>query len=331
VAVRPSGSGSGTRTVDQVDVLADALTAMRTGRPRSARAEVRAPWGLRFPAFTGTTFHVVLRGTCWLLDAETDTEADADADAETGRHLRLGPGDVVFLRRATEHVLADDPASPVCGFEPDNVGNGPIGRVRLDGPGAASVLLCGAYLLDGERQHPMLRELPRVLHLPARDHGQLRQLIDLLGQEIDDPRPGADGVVPALVDAMLLYILRAWIAGRSAAPGGWAAALTDPAISAALQGIHAQPEHPWTVSGLAGRSAMSRTTFAQRFTELVGQPPLTYLTWWRMTVAARLLRASDAPLAAVGRQVGYASPYAFARAFRREYGIAPGRYRHSRP
>jgi AraC-like DNA-binding protein len=306
-----------------MDVLSDALKAMRTGRPRSARAEVRAPWALRYPAFTGTTFHVVLRGTCWLLDAESGPES--------GRHLRLGSGDVVFLRRASEHVLADEPTSPVRAFEPEDVGTGPIGRLRLDGPGAASLLLCGAYLLDGDRRHPLLAELPPVLHLPAGKHGRLGQLVDMLGQEFDDPQPGGDGVGPALVDAMLLYILRAWIADRRATPGGWAAALTDPAISAALQGIHAEPERPWTVADLAACSAMSRTLFAQRFTELVGQPPLTYLTWWRMTVAARLLLESVAPLAAVARQVGYTSPYAFARAFRREYGIAPGRYRHSRP
>ncbi|MEU6429861.1 AraC family transcriptional regulator [Microbispora sp. NPDC046973] len=309
-----------------MDVLADALKAMRTARPRSARAEVRAPWGLRFPAFTGTTFHVVLHGSCWLLDGKPGEPGEPGE----GRHLRLGPGDVVFLRRATEHVLADDPASPVRAFEPEEVGTDSLGRLRLDGPGEATVLLCGAYLLDGERPHPLLAELPGVLHLPAGAHGRLGRLVDLLGQEFDDPQPGSDGVVPALVDAMLLYILRAWIAGRRDVPGGWAAALTDPAISAALRDIHSEPERPWTVAALAARSAMSRTVFAQRFTELVGRPPLTYLTWWRMTVAARLLRESGAPLAVVARQVGYVSPYAFARAFRREYGISPGRYRHAR-
>ncbi|MGW0802524.1 AraC family transcriptional regulator [Nonomuraea sp. NPDC002799] len=305
-----------------MDVLADTLLAMRTGRPMAARAEVRAPWGLRFPAFTGTTFHVVLRGTCWLLDAEPGDGTSPP------RHLALGPGDVVFLRRATEHVLADQPASPVHDFQPDKADtSGPIGQVRLDGEGAASVLLCGAYLLDQDRPHPLLNELPRVFYLPAR-HGPLRQLVGLLDDELDGAEPGRDGVVPALIDAMLLYILRRWIRERSGTATGWAVALTDPAIGAALQSIHAEPGHGWSVRDLAARAALSRTVFAQRFTDLVGQPPLTYLTWWRMTTAARLLRESDAPLSAVARQAGYSSPYAFGRAFRREYGTSPGRYRH---
>jgi AraC-like DNA-binding protein len=308
--------------VGGVDVLADMLLAMRTGRPRAARAEVRAPWGLRFPAFTGATFHVVLRGTCWLLDAEPGD------GASPSRHLALSPGDVVFLRRATEHVLADQPASPVRDFDPDDAdASGPIGQVRMDGQGAASVLLCGAYLLDHDRPHPLLNELPRVFYLPAR-HGPLRQLVDLLGQEFDGAEPGRDGIVPALIDAMLLYILRMWIRERSSTSTGWAAALTDPAISAALQSIHAEPGHRWSVRDLAARSAMSRTVFAQRFTDLVGQPPLTYLTWWRMTTAARLLHETDAPLATIARQVGYSSAYAFGKAFRREYGAPPGRYRN---
>jgi AraC-like DNA-binding protein len=128
---------------------------------------------------------------------------------------------------------------------------------------------------------------------------------------------------------MLLYVLRAWLAERSAAdePAGWAAALRDPGVSRALADVHDDPARAWTVEDLAARGAMSRSTFAQRFTAMVGQPPLTYLTWWRMTVAGRLLRESDEPLVAVARQVGYGSEFAFAKAFKREFGVAPGRYR----
>jgi AraC-like DNA-binding protein len=303
-----------------VDVLADTLLAMRTGRPMSARTEVRAPWGLRFPASSGTTFHVVLRGTCWLLDAERE-----DA-ASPARNLALGPGDVVFLRRATEHVLADQPTSPVSDFDPRTAATtGPVGQLRRDGPGAASVLLCGAYQLDNERAHPLLSELPRVFHLPSRP-GPLRQLVDLLGHELDAVHPGRDGVVPALIDAMLLYILRTWISSTELA--GWAVALTDPAIGAALRHIHAEPGRPWSVGELAASSATSRTVFAQRFTDLVGQPPLAYLTWWRMTTAGRLLRDTDLPLVAIARQIGYSSAYAFSKAFSREHGTPPGQYRH---
>jgi AraC-like DNA-binding protein len=304
-----------------VDVLADALLAMRTGRPRSARTEARAPWAFRSPDVMGTAFHVVLQGTCWLLTPSSGTAP-----------LALGPGDVVFLRRGGAHVLADHPASPLREFVPqrDDAAS-PIGHVRFDGPGAASVLLCGAYQLDVARPHPLLTELPDVFHLPARtaQHTELCQLIDLLCHELGDPHPGRDGIVPALIDAMLLYILRAWVdqSVQAGAPSGWAAALTDPGISKALQRIHAEPGRSWKVEDLATIASLSRSVFARRFTDLVGQPPLTYLTWWRMTVAGRLLRDSTATLASVAQRIGYSSEFAFAKAFRREFGTAPGQYR----
>lgn len=156
--------------------------------------------------------------------------------------------------------------------------------------------------------------------------------MDLLGAELERPQPGTDAIVPALLDTLLLYILRAWLAERPehGEPTGWAAALTDPATGAALAAIHRDPAHPWTVATLGTEAGLSRAAFSRRFTTLVGRPPLAYLTWWRLTSAARLLRDSDAPLSVVAAQVGYTSEYAFANAFKREYGIAPGRHRRTR-
>jgi AraC-like DNA-binding protein len=128
---------------------------------------------------------------------------------------------------------------------------------------------------------------------------------------------------------LLLYILRAWFEGQPARgeAGGWAAALSDLAVSTALQAVHQDPAGPWTVESLGREAGMSRAAFAARFTALVGRPPLAYLTWWRMTTAARLLRDSDAGLAEIAARVGYSSEYAFGTAFKRAYGTAPGRYR----
>jgi len=192
-------------------------------------------------------------------------------------------------------------------------------------------MLCGAYLLDRSRAHPLLSDLPEVIHLPARvgHHSKLRAAVDLLGGELGQPRPGTDAMVPALLEVLLLHILRAWFDGQSAT--GWAAALRDPAVAAALRAIHGDPGRRWTVETLGARAGLSRAAFARRFVTLVGQPPLTYLTWWRMTLAARLLRDGDAPLAAVSRKVGYTSEFAFAHAFKREYGSAPGEFRRSAP
>lgn len=132
----------------------------------------------------------------------------------------------------------------------------------------------------------------------------------------------------ALLDMLLLYVMRAWFEEPpTPATSGWAAALADPAVSAALQALHRDPAHPWTVQSLATRANLPRATFSRRFTALTGQPPLTYLTWWRLTTAADLLRRSDAPLRDVATRIGYSSEFSFGNAFKRQCGTAPGRYR----
>lgn len=309
---RPGGANLRT-----VDVLTDALAAMRVGQTRSARTEVHAPWGLRFPAVGGTTFHVLLRGQCWLLPPD-------------GEPVQMAAGDVTLLRHGSTVALADDPATPLQDFLPRTWQPGQtIGRVDVEGTGERSLLVCGAYQLGRTRPHPLLAELPNLLLLRADETPGLAAAVALLGAELEETRAGQDGVVPALVDAMLLLILRGWIerSARTAADIGWPGALTDRAISVALAALHDDPGRAWTVADLGDRAGLSRSAFAQRFTTLVGEPPLTYLTWWRMTVAGRLLRDSDAPLSVVAEQVGYASEFAFAKAFKREFGIAPGRYR----
>jgi AraC-like DNA-binding protein len=124
---------------------------------------------------------------------------------------------------------------------------------------------------------------------------------------------------------LLLYVLRAWLSAQPEA--GLATALRDRAITTALRQIHRRPDKPWTIEDLAASAGLSRAAFAKRFTTVVGQPPLAYLTWWRMTMAARLLRESDAPLRSIASRCGYASEYAFGKAFKRAYDVAPGRYR----
>jgi AraC-like DNA-binding protein len=136
-------------------------------------------------------------------------------------------------------------------------------------------------------------------------------------------------MLPALLDVLLVQILRAWLASRNGDAPRWAVALHDPAVGSALRAIHTQPDRSWTVGELGTRVGLSRAVFARRFTALVGQPPLAYLSWWRMTVAARLLREGDAPMAAIARRVGYASQYAFAHAFKRAFGSPPGAFRRA--
>ena len=304
-----------------MDVLGDVLAAMRAGRPYAGRTRCWEPWGVRFPAGDSACCHIVLQGACCLIPPE-------------GAPIALDVGDVLFTAPGHGHVLADRPGSPLVDFRPSRDDRSLITELNIPGPGPATEMLCVCYSFDRIRPHPLLADLPPVIHLPARvgSHAALRATVDLIGDELRRPRVGTEAILAPLVDMLLMYVLRVWIDEQSGhATTGWAAALTDTAVATALHHIHQRPEHPWTVEELATRSGVSRATFAKRFTTVVGQPPLAYLTWWRMTTAAQLLRGTDALLPVVAERSGYSSEFAFAKAFKREYGIPPGRYRRQPP
>lgn len=302
-----------------MDVLGDVVNTMQTGPSTSARAELRAPWGLRFPADGGAMFHVTLQGNAWLISDAVDAP------------VPLGPGDVVLVPRGAGHVLADRPNTPPVDFEPvDALDQPPELPFAPDG-GARTLLLCGTYHVERLRPHPLLVALPEVIHVradPARNHS-LRAATALLAEEVDAAGPGASSVVAALVEAMFPLILRAWIDGNPDCESGaaWINIFDDPAVSSGIQAIHSDPAHPWTVADLAQQAGLSRAAFARRFSRVTGEPPLTYLTRWRMILAGRLLGQPGRSIAEVAGAVGYSSEFAFAKAFKRDYGIGPGAYR----
>ncbi|MFI0975634.1 AraC family transcriptional regulator [Streptomyces sp. NPDC021093] len=299
-----------------MDVVSDAVSAVRIGRPSSNRVRVSGSWCTRLDPYDGAGFHVVLEGSCWLLP-------------DGGPPLSLGTGDVVLLPHGTGHVMADAPADAATveqavPFERWLDGTGP----QL--PRAASGemrMLCGKYRLDRSRVHPLMAELPEVVHLPNRvgAHPELRAAVDLLGHELSTQGPGSCLAVPSLLDLLLVYMIRSWATQDT--NGTWSAVLGDPVAAAALRAVHSDPAAPWTNDRLAAEAGVSRATLARRFTALVGRPPMAYLTWWRLTFAATLLRDTPDPLAAVARQVGYGTPYALSHAFSREFGMTPGQYR----
>ncbi|MFB7462762.1 AraC family transcriptional regulator [Streptomyces sp. NPDC056224] len=299
-----------------MDVVSDAISAVRIGRPSSDRLRVEGRWCTRLAPYDGAGFHVVLEGSCWLLP-------------DGGSPVVLGPGDAVLLPHGTGHVMADGPsdAAAVQRAVPFvRLAAGVAKRPPGDGSGAVE-MLCGKYRLDRSRAHPLMAELPQVVHLPNRTgaHPELRAAIGLLGREVDERRPGACIAVPSLLDLLLVYMVRSWMAeGRT---GAWPAVLGDPVTAAALRALHSDPAAPWTNQSLAAEAGVSRPTLARRFTALVGRPPMAYLTWWRLNLAATLLRDTGDPLSAVARKVGYGTPYALSHAFSREFGITPGRYR----
>jgi AraC-like DNA-binding protein len=202
-------------------------------------------------------------------------------------------------------------------------------RHDLPGDGAPTVLLCGAYTFHGHVCDSLLATLPPLLALQgvATSDPPLRVALGLLAEEVQREAPGQQTVLDRLLDLLLVYALRAWFARDEAAPPRWYAALDDPAAGPALRALHAAPERAWTVADLAAEAGLSRAAFARRFTELTGVAPLTYLTRWRMTLAQEALRRPGATLAGVAHEVGYGSEYAFANAFKRHHGVAPGRWR----
>ncbi|MFJ5553307.1 AraC family transcriptional regulator [Streptomyces sp. NPDC093225] len=320
-----------------MDVVSDAIAAVRIGRPSSNRVRAEGSWSTRLAPYEGAGFHVVMRGGCRLQSGD-------------GRTLTLGAGDAVLLPHGTEHVLADadadaDRLARAVPFDAWLDGGGVTaasaprtGPATASGTGAGAgsgvgagagevEFLCGKYRLDRSRVHPLMAELPEVVHLPNRvgAHPELRAAIDLLGRELNDRRPGSCIALPSLLDLLLVYMVRAWLADGAA--GAWPAVLGDPVVAAALRALHSDPAAPWTNERLAAEAGVSRPTLARRFTALVGRPPMAYLTWWRLTFAATLLRDTTDPLATVARRVGYGTPYAFSHAFNREFGTTPGRYR----
>jgi AraC-like DNA-binding protein len=288
-----------------MDVLSDAIAAMRTGRPSSNRARVDSPWAYRFDAYDGAGFHVLLRGNGWVTPIGSAP-------------IALTAGDVVLLPYGSAHLLSgtENPERTI-----------PLEQAVAAANGDTD-FLCGKYRFDHTRTHPLLAELPEVVHVPAHlgRHPELRSAIDLLAAEATDERSGRDAVIAGLLDLLLVYIVRAWLDEH--ADGGWPRALRDREVAAALTALHTDPAAPWRIEDLAAHVGLSRATLARRFTALTGQPPMAYLTWWRMTTAARLLRQTDLPLPGIAREVGYGSPFAFSHAFKRHFGHTPGRYRN---
>lgn len=193
---------------------------------------------------------------------------------------------------------------------------------RLDG---SAVMLIGTYLWQGEVSARLLDALPPLLTLTS-DVWDC-PLTPFLMDEIVRDEPGQEVVLDRLLDLLVIAALRAWFSRPEAAAPAWYRAMADPVVGRVLRLVQDDPAHPWTVASLAAKAGVSRAALARRFTELVGEPPMTYLTGWRLALAADRLRDSDATLDAIARQVGYGSAFALSSAFKRVYGVSPQEHR----
>jgi AraC-like DNA-binding protein len=302
-----------------MDPLADVLDLSRVSGALMANVRAGAPWGLDLPSRSGASFHAITSGVAWLRVAGEDP-------------LQLMPGDVFLLPTGVRHRLSSEPDGACEPFDTSMKERlmTPEGDLRIGGSGAATTFVCAAFDYDLEVAQPLMSLLPAVIHVPADPVARrdIAAIVELLAMEVGAPRPGSRAAAARLIDTLLIAAIRHWLERRAGGePPSWLRALNDPALAQVVAVLHERPAEAWTVESLAREVHLSRATLARRFSELVGEPPLTYLARWRMHLAAQRLKHSTDTVETIARDVGYTSEYAFNRAFARHRGQPPGRYR----
>lgn len=306
------------------DPLGEALHLLRLTGCVYARSELSAPWGVDLPVLEGhMMFHVVTAGRCWL-------------EIDGSEPQRLERGSLALVPHGLGHRLVDER-----GRESVDFFDLPIERVteryeflRHGGGGDECRLICVVVRFDHAAAERLVGALPPVLHLDAWEGGDDRWLTDTLrfiAREAESLRPGGETVITRLADILVIQMVRHWIETSVDVDTGWLAALRDPQLGRAIAAIHREPGASWTLVSLARTAAMSRSAFAARFTEVVGESAMRYLTRWRLQFARVSLRECDDPLGVVAERFGYRSEASFCRAFKREFGTSPGHDRKCDP
>ncbi|WP_407566148.1 AraC family transcriptional regulator [Streptomyces sp. 184] len=307
-----------------MDSIAGLLDSPRAHGAFMMRAILEPPWSVRIVDRAPLCIVALASGSAWV------TYDDAAP-------VRVGEGEMAIMRGPDPYVFSDDPSTePQAMIHPGGRCETPDGQslagemdlgVRTWGYSrdASSKMLIGSYENTGEIGARLLDALPRLVVL-TKDMCDC-PLLPVLEEEIGRDGPAQRVVLDRLLDLLVVAALRAWFARPEARAPGWYRAQGDPVVGRALKLLHNNPAHQWTVAELAVRSGVSRAALARRFAELVGEPPMTYLTGWRLALAADLLREPDATVGAVARRVGYGSPFALSAAFKRVHGVSPQEHR----
>ena len=314
-----------------MDILADILRITRLTGDVFSHLVCESPWGFHVDAGAVVRFHMVASGRARLVLSRRTT-------------VELAAHDLVLLPHGGGHVLCDEPSSttvelaaflareraergPTPPNEPFVLTTGRRLRNRT-----RSELICGRYTVMFAERHPVLRLLPEVIHIPAREamaHIGIQATLGQLLREIADRDVGTERVIASLLEVLFVHILRHWIDTNPDSATGWLGALRDDAIGRALVELHTAPAKPWTVASLARAVGMSRAALARRFTGKVGEPPLAYLRKLRLGMSMRELAETSRPIVDIASSLGYASQFAFNRAFRQLHGVPPGTFRRS--
>ena len=307
-----------------MDAIAGLLDGPRARRAFLLRCSMNPPWALHIQDEAPLSLVAMLRGSaCFVIDG--------------CEPVWLGTGDVAILLGPDHYLFADDPATaPQAIIHPGQRCTTPDGReipqmrsfgVRRWGntPDGATEVLTGTYNFEGEVSRRLLDALPQQLVL-RRDEWQT-PVLGLLATETLRDQTGQDVVLDRLLDLLLIDTVRTYLAQTEQDAPGWYRAQRDPVVAQAVRLMRESPAETWTVGALADETSVSRATLARRFAEVVGQPPMEFLTQWRLTLAADLILDPQETVASVARTVGYSSPYALSAAFKRERGISPQQHR----
>lgn len=285
-----------------------------------AQTRISGDWGVRVDQQDVTFFHFVVEGQAYVT-------------SENIAPVHLLKGDIILLNRGSAHQIShalDSKVIPLGEFLQKN-----NGVISAD-PDASNVV-CGSFSMDRQMLWPALRSLPAVLHLRASELSESSQVSITLRRvchEVEQWGMGSQAMVQHLLSTLFIYILREWADAAPAQIGTGFFAIQSSHVAKALACIHERAAEPWTLASLAGEAGMSRAAFAKQFRSAVGEPPLSYLSRWRMGIAAQLLERTELNIAEVCIQVGYASEYSFSRAFKQARGISPIQHRmqnHSEP
>ncbi|MEM1441806.1 MAG: AraC family transcriptional regulator, partial [Verrucomicrobiota bacterium] len=304
-----------------VDPLGEALHALRLSGTFFCRSELSAPWGIGLPPMADSLmFHIVTEGSAWITFAN-------------GEKISLETGDFALVPHGSGHAIADRPETHATNlFDYERPLLSPrYELLEIAGGGATAGLICGVGSVKDPAARRMISLLPTIISMQASTPGNewLRASVQHMIEEARSLGPGGDAVITRFSDILVVQAIRHWLNTDPNAQTGWLGALQDPQVGRALALIHRDPTQSWTVESLAEAVGVSRSGLAARFSDLVGETPMSYLRQWRFEVARNWLRDTDQTQAEIAEQLGYESEASFSRAFKKATGQTPGSVRRS--
>lgn len=314
-----------------MDALSFALNTVHMTGAIFYYADCSAPWGFAVPALQQVA-HALAPGAERLVPYHLVTEGRALVKFDDGTDVHLQAGDVVIIPLGDAHTVSNGRATELIdsGKSLGRFLSGDLRTMQIGGGGERTQFICGYFGCERQADRLFLAGLPKVIRINARDDATgkwLEDSIRYLVSEADRSRPGQAILLSKMAEALFVETLRRYMESLPPEQVGWLAGARDSIVGGALALLHREPAAPWTVDELATKIGISRSVLTDRFARFLGEPPLTYLARWRLQLAARLLKQGAKPLAQIAFEVGYESQAAFNRAFKREFGVAPGKYR----